>query len=146
MGAAYLTGAFDWPAGLDEAAFTEQVYQEAQHWQEIYGLFARNVELKPGEVGDGMVGIVFASIKNELMEPHAIWFQWATRRNIMETAVRFFVETRKEFKVIVFSKPETRTFFTHLCKYGLLRRVGTFKNFFPDDDDAAIFQGRRVNA
>ena len=91
------------------------------------------------------VGFVTVWMKHNPAEapqfcPHVNWFAWVTPRNKLECALNFLIEMKKEALGILVIEPENWRFFEHLCKYGLLRRVGTFRGYWADGRDAAIFE------
>ena len=71
--------------------------------------------------------------------PQVWWFPEATPRNRIELAVKFLIELKAEFLVLIPSKEQEVAYFKHLCKYGLLHRVGTIREYF-SDGKAVLFQ------
>ncbi len=51
----------------------------------------------------------------------------------------FIIELKAEFLVLIPSKEHEVAYFSHLCKYGLLRKVGTIREYF-SDGKAVLFQ------
>lgn len=52
-----------------------------------------------------------------------IWFPWATKRNKLEGWLNLLVELKKHTVVTGYTKD--KTFFVHLSRYGVIRRIGT---------------------
>jgi hypothetical protein len=92
------------------------------------------------------VGVVFG-VKPFYQEPvmwigDFLWFPWASKRNKLEAAVHFLNQMRKENAIIGFAEPEAIPFFEHICRYGVLRRAGTFFDIF-SEGPRAVFQTRK---
>jgi hypothetical protein len=95
------------------------------------------------------VGIVLGEVKTRnpphrpVIEPHVVWFKWAPLRPRLQAAVRFLHDVRREYFVVIYAETKDKAFFIHLCRYGLLQRVGTLVGFFEGGrTDCALFQGR----
>ena len=74
--------------------------------------------------------------------PRVWWFPEATPRNRVELSVKFLIDLKAEFLVLIPAEKEKDrevAHFRHLCKYGLLRKVGTIREYFPDGK-AILFQ------
>ncbi len=71
--------------------------------------------------------------------PNVWWFPEATPRNKIELSVKFLIELKAEFLVLIPSKEHEVAYFSHLSYYGLLRKVGTIREYFPDGK-AILFQ------
>lgn len=69
------------------------------------------------------------------------WFPWATGRRRIEASVALFNAVRRQAVVMVPCPQKDVPFFTHLAKYGVLRRVGTIHDV--DDEPVALFQTRK---
>lgn len=80
---------------------------------------------------------------HRVLEPHAQWFPWATPRQRLETIVKYVSEMRKTALLTIFSRMSDKDFYTHVCRYGIARRVGTIDGYF-GDDPAALFQSKEV--
>ena len=100
---------------------------------EIYVLIAKT---KHGSVP---VGIIEVSFHGWIAEPRATFFSHASPRNVLESYLRFFIELKKAHKVMFFSPPGYWRVFDHLCKYGVLRRVGTSREYYGRGMDNAGF-------
>jgi hypothetical protein len=87
-----------------------------------------------------------ASISPFFVIGDIIWFPWATRRNIVESAVNFFNVARREASFIDYAHgPTNRRFFEMLAQHGIMRRVGTTYSIVRNEP-VAIFETRSPNA
>lgn len=68
------------------------------------------------------------------------WFPWATPRRRVEACVAWFNALRREVVMMVPSEQKDAPFFTHLARYGILRRVGTVHDV--KKAPVALFQTR----
>ncbi len=86
-------------------------------------------------MGDKPVGFVFGawspSVKQVLEIVLVVWMPWASRRNIIESAVNFIREIRKEYRCMGYALPEHRGLYEVAAKHGLVRRIGTSYNAIP---------------
>lgn len=83
----------------------------------------------------------------QVYEPHVVWFGWATARNRVECGVRFFNAIRREMCCMVYATPSERAYFTQLCRYGVMRRVGKVMDYFGfDREPADVWQTRRAKS
>jgi hypothetical protein len=139
--AAYRRGAFKAiPAFVDDLDPTK--------FRELFFALVGQVLRDGGEVwvavsptGKIPIGVIIGNLKGIYMEPHAIWFPEATIRNKLEVLLRFLIDMKGAYKLIIWvTEPDWR-FFDHLCKYGVLRTVGKYRKFLPDDADCYLFQG-----
>ena len=73
--------------------------------------------------------------------PHVIWFKEATGRQRLEITLRFLLNLKKTNLVVIEAKQPYWPFFEHLCKYGVLRRVGTIRDAYGAGGRTAIYQG-----
>ena len=71
------------------------------------------------------IGIIAAKQQGLAFEPHAVWFQWATKRQILQGAAKYLNKRREEWGLIHVPS-EYRGFMMHLTKYGVVRPVGQF--------------------
>lgn len=93
---------------------------------------------------DAPVGIVMClpGQRPDHSWPHVVWFPWATLRNRLESAGRFLNVMRREVKMFVAADSEGRPFFDRIARYGILRRAGTSKEWF-GEEDATLFETRK---
>ena len=131
--AAYRLGAFEnLDSQLSQEDFLDQISQIDDDSSGIHTL----------KVNDVPVGAVVIYGGPYRVEPHCIWFPWATPRNKLESAVHFLNEIRKEYLAMIFSEKEDSRFFTHICKYGILRRGCKVIGFY-EDSDAMLFYSNK---
>lgn len=71
--------------------------------------------------------------------PNAWWFPEATPRNRLELSIKFLIDLKAKFLVLIPAQEYEVAHFKHLCKYGLLRKVGTIREYF-SDGKAVLFQ------
>lgn len=88
-----------------------------------------------------LVGLVNVVLSGHIVQPAFHYFSWATPRNKLETALRFFIEIKQHARAMmtVPKKGVEARMLSHLGKYGCIRGIGTFKGFY-DDGDALFFQ------
>lgn len=141
--AAYRLNAFKdfMPEGLNEEQFIDSMLNMTANFDEIY------VGLAPLQKGEskrrgshqimGIAGVNFLG-KNRA-EAHAIWMPWASDKNKLEVAAKFFAEMRREKNVILPVKEDAKNFFRHLCRLGLMRHVGRIDRYFDDGATALLF-------
>lgn len=70
-----------------------------------------------------------------------IWFPWATPRNRIECAVKFFSEIRKTIPMVEYANEKARPFFEMMAKHGIIRRVGTMHNVYKEEK-TTVFETR----
>lgn len=114
------------------------------HVTELYGagwtLFA---DSSKGYMPIGVVlGILPTPVSPFIIIGDMLWFPWASRRNKLESTVNFINEVRKEVALMEYASMEDQRFFEHICKYGIMRRVGT--SYVIGDGPAAVFETRKV--
>ena len=128
------------PKGLDVAGFRESLLAMVglvlQSGGETFVFIGRTPK---GEIPVGLVLVVMRG--NPYAEPHVVWFPEASARNRLELALAFLVELKRQFKVLLWVRSRYWKFFDHICKYGAIRTVGKYRGYFPDGEDAFLFQG-----
>lgn len=92
-------------------------------------------------MGSLPVGLVVQMTNGHYAEPHVIWFPEASSRNRLELALAFLVELKRHYKVLLWVREANWKFYDHLCKYGVIRTVGKFRAYYPDGENAYLFQG-----
>lgn len=58
----------------------------------------------------------------------------------MEIGLAFFLELKKKNIGMVVSDKTNEPYFLHLCKYGVLRKVGQLWDWYEDGDRVKLFQ------
>lgn len=127
------------PEGLSPERFREHLFAFVGRTLESGGEIW--IALKPTENEQIPVGMFIGFINSWYMEPHWYWFPEASARNRLEVTLRFLIDMKERFKLIVWVAESDWPFFDHLCKYGVIRTVGKYRKFLPDDRDAFLFQG-----
>ena len=92
--------------------------------------------------GMAPVGMMVCLDGGYRIEPHCIWFPWATPRNKLEAYLNFFNKIRVTRLAVLFIPQDEIRIFQHLERYGVIQRRGTISRFFEDGQFAAIFQTR----
>ena len=95
------------------------------------------------------VGIGFFWVRGRVWQTcDLLWFPWASSRNVLESYVNFVnivKETKhtdgKKLIILEFAREKDRDFFEHVCKYGVMSRVGSLVGIY-DDGKAILFQSR----
>jgi len=90
--------------------------------------------------GSAPVGVAMVGYLDNAAMPHVHWFPWATDRNKVECSVLFLRDLKKEAMPLILAQPETVPFFSHLARYGLLRRAGTIPNY-RENEKSILFHG-----
>lgn len=132
----------EFPKGLDPTEFTVRMMEIA------LGIIQAGGMVVAGLVHD--VPVAMATVKQNddgnLLFPHTVWFPEATARNKLELGLKLFMELKKNHTVLVPArtprgeKSADVRYFEHLCNYGVLRRVGTLRDYFGWADNAVLFQ------
>ena len=141
--AAYSRGVFshlpEFPEGLDKFEFQST----------MLAILGGNIFRPGGEAwmflartprGEIPVGLVIAVPNRGHAEPHVFWFPEASARNKLECCIKWLQEMKKTWKIDLWIRPADWQFYDHLCKYGLIRTIGKYRNCFDNGEDALIFQ------
>lgn len=143
MWAAYRMGAIPEayvPPGLDKEEFTDQMTDLLLSFADVKTMVApRNGVPSP-------VGIAVIERGGTRLQPHAVWFPWATIRNKIESAAHYLGEMRRQrrpdgrfYKGLIFAPESTWTFFEHMMRRGILKRCGKVEAWFDDGSPAMLF-------
>lgn len=90
----------------------------------------------------GLCAAMSDSLRKDLLDIRkVIWFPWATKRTIVESAVNFFNSLRKRYHITVLAQAHDKRFFEHIAKHGIMRRVGTLHDIY--DKPASLFQTKK---
>jgi hypothetical protein len=74
----------------------------------------------------GYVAITKTKYPNPLFVADTVWFPWASQRNRVESMLNWMNEMRKSVSIVKYaSSDEDKKFCVHLCKYSVMRRIGT---------------------
>ena len=100
-----------------------------------------------GHIPIGMT-TAFWSHHDEVRAPFVIigeivWFPWASPRNVIEGAVKFFDWLRRDFRAMMYT--QDKRFFEIIARHGIMRRVGTSFNVYADGA-TAVFETRTLES
>jgi len=88
------------------------------------------------------VGLVLGEMRRKaLMLGEIVWFPWASARNKLEAILTFLNGLRDELVILEWAPFEQRKSWEHVCRYGVMRRVGTVYDMTPEP--LAVFQSRK---
>ena len=87
--------------------------------------------------GAGPIGIVWIGTDGWKVEPHSVFFSWATARNKLRSTVSFFqmARYRKIGACVVHSLQDSKPLFDKTASYGVLHYVGKIPNGDPRGDE-----------
>lgn len=97
-----------------------------------------------GEIPYGLAVAELPAHGRVMFIVNMIWYPWATDRNILEGSVSFINQARKETKVYGFVQMKDVGFWNHVCRYGIMRRVGTSYELYADGSQAAVYESKRL--
>lgn len=101
-----------------------------------------NVFVNLHEEPIGLIATQYATVYGRRRAfPHAWWFKEGTARQRLECSLRFLLNLKKTNLIVIEATEANWLFFEHLCKYGLLRRVGTLRDAYGAGGRSAIYQG-----
>lgn len=89
-----------------------------------------------------VIGVGFFWPRGRILQTaDLIWFPWASKRNVLESYLNFANEIRNtthpesgnKYVVLEFCREEGEKFFTQMCRYGVMRRVGTSHEVHPNE-------------
>lgn len=134
--AAYKLGTFEAiPKGLRVDEFKATVFGQLDF------IDALDVVIAKTERGKIPVGLMTARVDDLGLWPSADWFPWASPRNKIEGVIVYINTARRSHLVLLLGAPDEKAFLTHVCKYGIMRRVGTIQK---DGKRLALFQSKEV--
>lgn len=123
----YSKGKFfvDIPSGLDNAGFIDALDVIMKN-RELLMIDDTNEQYS----GVGPIAVVSVGGDGWKIEPHVVFFPWATTRNKLRGTVSFFQMARykKIGCCMVYSLAESRPLFDKVQKYGVLNYVGRIPN------------------
>lgn len=96
----------------------------------------------PGKDEPVPVGLFVVQGEDRVVSPHVRWFSWAKPRVRLAGAAKFLIELKKDAIGLIYAEYKDKRFFEQLCKYGIIRRVGTMHNFYGEGQRAALFETR----
>jgi hypothetical protein len=86
------------------------------------------------------IGTVYIVPMSVYVEVHVIWLTEATSRLVLQASVEFLTELKRHNPFLIICRESHRTFFDHLCKYGLMRTVGKLRDHYNKGEHAMLFQ------
>ena len=90
------------------------------------------------------VGVILGELRPKmLMIGDILWFPWASPRNRLESVLAFVNSQRDEITIVVWSRFGLRKSWEHVCKYAVMRRIGTIMDVSQDGDPMALYQSRK---
>lgn len=88
------------------------------------------------------VGLVLGEMRRRaLMLGGIVWFPWASPRNKLEATLTFLNGMRDDLVILEWAPFEQRKSWEHICRYGVMRRIGMVYDMAPDP--LALFQSRK---
>ena len=136
MYASYKKGAFGpvFPPGLSGPEFREEAARFMGRQQRAWTVMAR---MRGSQSAQWPIGLVAGVADGHKLFPHALWYPWASERNILEGVLGFLrAATDAGYLVIIPSGDKYRPFFTKLMRYGILKRVGVIPSWFSESEAA----------
>lgn len=121
--AAYKAGTFKMPE-MSQAEFVKLIETELSAFDKVFVVDDNN---KAFSKGRGPVALVGTNIKGLVVEPKAIFFKWATKKNILRSSVSFLNMIKHSSKTgvcFVKTQKDKRTLPDHLKNYDMLYYVG----------------------
>ena len=122
--AAYKAGSFKIKEDLTQEEFVEQIEQILKAYQHSWVIDDEN---KAFSSGKGPIAMIGANTVGLIVEPRALFFRWATPRNILRSSVAFLGMIRHSTKTgiaLVRTEKNRMTLPDHLKRYDMLYFVG----------------------
>lgn len=121
----------NFPEGMNETQFLEFV----SHISESKSIFIAD-DFNRQYSGMGPIGTIYIKSDTWNIEPHAVFFPWATTRNKLRSSVAFFqmVRYKKIGACIVYCTIESRALFDKTSEYGVLQYRTNIPNAEPEGD------------
>lgn len=87
--------------------------------------------------GSGPTGVVWIISDGWKVEPHCVFFPWATTRNKLRAVVAFLqmARYRKIGACVIYALEDSKALFDTVVKYGVLRHVGKIPGGDPRGDE-----------
>ena len=98
--------------------------------------------LADGPKGVRPIGFIFGLVVgNIIVLTRIIPMPWSTLRQRLQGFLAWLNVTRRQSLVFDCAAQSEKRFFEHLCRYGVMKRVGTVDDL--TDEPAALFQSRK---
>lgn len=85
-------------------------------------------------------GLAVIEYDGNLAYPHVLWYPDASPRSKLEATLAFMIRLKKNKLVLVRGADRDVGYLSHLCKYGVMRKVGKIRDYFADGTHATLFQ------
>ena len=120
---------------LDKASFRLVIDEIAETDEAVVLLGWHHKGVRP-------VGFLGVERDRHIISPNVLWFPWVTLGNRMEALVSYIEAMRAE-NVVLFHIPfDEKRFWLRLGDFGVMKRIGTFDNYFAPDVGAQVWQSR----
>lgn len=150
--AAYRTGSLKKLHGVFADGLSQEDFRVAIEWY-ISNNNLQTVSFYYEKEGKKrMIGVGFFWVRGRVFQTSdLIWFSWASKRIILENYVNFINNMRKKlhdetglpFVILEFAMEKDKSYFDHVCKYGVMRRVGTSEEIYPNSK-CCIYESRSL--
>ena len=123
--------------GLSQEDFKDHLDRVLQRLDEVLIM-----EAKHPTKGMIPMGLASMAIVENFVMPHFDWFWWASPRNKLECAVKFFLKHGEDvpFFIAVPAKTEVHRFLGHLARYQVVKKVGISDNWAKEP--TALFESK----
>lgn len=85
--------------------------------------------------------VIGASANGIIAIAAIIWMPWVSLRARLQSIVNWLNVMRRQSVIFEYAKQRHKRLFEHICRYGLMRRVGTIYDMAPEP--IAFFQSRK---
>lgn len=122
--AGYRSGAFALPEGLDQQAFVDAIEQRLSGFDAVWMVDDKN---RSFSAGFGPIAIVGTTTAGLIVEPRAIFFRWASKRNVLRASVGFInmlKHSKKTGIILVRTRRDQMKLPDHLKAYDMLYYLG----------------------
>lgn len=97
---------------------------------------------KRGNIPVGVILGIWGPGGNHIVVMGMSWLPWASKRNMIESAVYFAQHMRKEIPLMFYAVPEHKRMYEVLAAHGCARRIGTSYIVIPGTA-CAVFEARK---
>lgn len=139
-GAAWKLGAFKGGPVFDRE-MTPQEFRES-FTNLVTSLGAAWTVLADGPKGIRPIGMIFGVAAGKVLTlTRAVPMPWSTTRQRVQGFLAWLNAMRRELVVLEYAKHSDKRFWEQMCRYGVMRRVGTIYDM--DVEPIALFQSRK---
>jgi len=120
-------------AATDQDGFARELVEGTKHREFLISEDSNDYY----ESGAGPIAVIWIGSDGWKVEPHCVFFPWATARNKLRSTVAFFQMARykKIGACVVFSLENSKPLFDKTASYGVLHFVGKIPNGDPRGDE-----------